>query len=189
MVEAWLKRGRQRAAVARVLRKPMTTTEICTSAREFTPGIQLRDVWFLMHPFEEHGLVICINRRLVTGRLYSLTNDGQKAVTEAFGMAVEIPPANVNWRKYSWLVRAKIRRLTLMALAELETKTHGPQTATAVRKHLRGKHPVGLNPVVRALKELLQLGVVRESGVTQRRGCKLYRVTPAGQRIIRQLKR
>ena len=83
----WLKRGRQRAAVARVLRKPMTATEICAAARAFAGHVQLRDVWFLMRQFQERGLVVCVNPRLVTGRLYSLTEDRAKVpLRMAFGI-------------------------------------------------------------------------------------------------------
>ena len=185
----WLKRGRQRAAVAQVLKKPMTGTEICAAARASNPRIQLRDVWFLMRQFQERNLVVCFNPRLVTGRLCSLTDTGRRSVAKAFGIVLEPTPTEVDWRKYSWVARARIRRLTLLGLAELESKTKDAQTATSIRKHLRNEHPVGLDLVVRALKELLSLGLVRESGVAQKRGCKLYRVTRAGQRIVEQLKR
>ncbi|HEV2354367.1 MAG TPA: hypothetical protein VGR89_08995, partial [Puia sp.] len=70
---AWLERGSQRAAVARVLRKPMTGTEICAAARAFNSHIQLRDVWHLLRQMKRHALVQCFNPRLVTGRLYLLT--------------------------------------------------------------------------------------------------------------------
>lgn len=186
---SWLKRGRQRQAVAQALRKPMTAKEICVAARIQSPCLQLRDVWHLLKQMQERGLATCHNPRLVTGRLYELTARGRAAVVVAFGAEIAAPSENIDWRKYSWVVRAKIRRLTLVALADLETKFGEAQTATAVRKHLRTEHPVGLNPVVRALKELLHLGLVREAGVTQKRCCKLYRLTPAGRRIVEQLQR
>lgn len=44
----WLKRGRQRSAAVRVLRKPMTASEICRVAQPINPHLQLRDVWFIM---------------------------------------------------------------------------------------------------------------------------------------------
>jgi len=108
-----LQRGRQRAAVARVLRKPMTGTEICSAARVFNSHIQLRDVWHLLRQMKRRGLVQCYNPRLVTGRLYLLTPKGRVAVKEAFSISIPQPPANIDWRKYSRVVRAKVRRLTL----------------------------------------------------------------------------
>lgn len=183
----WLKRGRQRAAVARVLRKPMTGTEICAAAQTVNPHIQLRDVWQLLRQMQDREIVYCINPRLVTGRLYALTARGRAAVRAAFGIPVTMPPSNLDWRKYSWVVRARVRRLTLMALGQLEAKTNAPQTATAIRKHLRTEHPVGLNPVIRALKDLLRLRMIRQAGVTEERACRLYWLTRMGHRILDQL--
>ncbi len=183
----WLKRGSQRAAVAQALRKPMTGTEICAIARTFNPRIQLRDVWHLLRQMQDREMVYCLNPRLVTGRLYALTERGRDEVHAAFGVVIAVPPANIDWRKYSWVVRAKIRRLVLAALEELEVKTHAAQTATAIRKHLRTEYAVGLNPVIRAIKELVRLGLVQPAGVTPERACKLYRLSPMGRRILRQI--
>lgn len=183
----WLKRGTQRAAVAQALRKPMTGTEICTAAREFNPRIQLRDVWHLLRQMQERKIVYCINPRLVTGRLFSLTEHGRDDVHAAFGITVGRLPTRIDWRRYSWVVRAKIRRQTLVALAHLEEKTQLPQTATAIRKHLRSTDAVGLNPVIRAVKDLVRLGLVENVGVTHERACKLYGLTTAGHRIVKQL--
>ena len=182
---AWLQRGRQRAAVARVLRKPMTGTEICAAARVFNAHIQLRDVWHLLRQMERRGLVQCFNLRLVTGRLYLLTPRGRAAVKEAFSISVPRPPANIDWRKYSRVVRAKIRRLTLISLGRLEEKTGRPQTATAIRKHL--ERSVNLNLVIRAIKDLMKLVLFQLAGVTEKRQWKLYRLTRMGRRVLNQL--
>jgi DNA-binding PadR family transcriptional regulator len=183
----YLKRGRQRAAVAQTLKKPMTGTEICSAARALNPHIQLRDIWHLLHEMEQHELVFCLTPRLVTGRLYWLTAKGRMAVQDAFRISVNDPPSNIDWRRYSWVVRAKIRRLTLIGLGHLEEKGGEPQTATTVRKRLISEHGVGLNPVIRALKDLLRLGLVRHAGLTKKHCCTLYSLTPAGKRILEQL--
>lgn len=185
----WLKRGKQRAAVAQVIRKPVTATEICAAARMINSHVQLRDIWYLLKEMQKRKLVLCRNPRLVTGRLYELTARGQHAVASAFSIPIARASEHPDWRKYSWVVRAKIRRMTLLSLDHLQEKSGTPQTATGVRKHLRSEHAVALNPVVKALKDLLRLGLVKEAGVTKQRCCKLYRVTPAGKRIIEQLRR
>lgn len=182
---AWILRGRQRAAVARVLRKPMTGTEICAEARRFNTHIQLRDVWHLLRQMQRRRLVQCLNPRLVTGRLYGLTPLGREAVQKAFAITIPMPPANLDWRKYSWVVRAKIRRLTLLSLANLEAKTAGPQTATSIRKYL--ERPVNLNMVIRAIKDLVKLGLIQKAGLTEYRQWQLYRLTGMGRRILKQL--
>jgi DNA-binding PadR family transcriptional regulator len=126
---------------------------------------------------------------LVTGRLYALTERGRDDVHAAFGIVVAITPTNVDWRKYSRVVRAKIRRLALVALGEMELRTHSGHTATSIRKYLRQEHAVGLNPVIRAVKDLVKLGLVQQDGVTGERACKLYRLTRMGRRILDQLNR
>jgi DNA-binding PadR family transcriptional regulator len=182
----WMQRSRQRAAMARVLCKPMTATEICATARKFTPQIQLRDVWFLMRQFEKRGLAVCLNPQQVTGKLYRLTEPGRKAARLAFGINHVRPPAGIDWRKYSWMVRAKIRRLTLCSLGQLETKA--PQTATEIRKHILKEYCAGLNPVLRSVRELAGKKLITCVGVTPVRACKLYRLTPTGRAIVKQLR-
>ena len=181
----WLQRGRQRAAIARVLRKPMTATEICAAAGKFTPQIQLRDVWFLMRQFERRGLAVCLNPQQVTGKLYCLTEPGRLATRHAFDIGHPRPPERIDWRKYSWVIRAKIRRLVLCGLGQLEAKA--PQTATEIRKHIRHDYPAGLNPVLRAVRELADKKLITCIGVTPVRACKLYRLTSSGRAIVKQL--
>lgn len=184
----WIRRGSQRSAVARVLRKPMTATEICSAARQITPRIQLRDVWFLLRQFQERGLVTSPNPRVTNGRLHELTLRGVDAVREAFGMIVAPPPSLVDWRKYAQVVRARIRRMTLIQLESLDTRNETGQTAMAIRRQLRTHYPVGLNPILRAMKDLLRLSLVKEVGVTPLRSCRLYQLTPAGRRVAEQLR-
>ena len=100
-------------------------------------------------------------------------------------MSVPRPPANIDWRKYSWVVRAKIRGLTLVSLGSLEEKTGSPQTATAIRKHL--ERSVNLNLVIRAIKDLLKLGLFQVAGLTGKRQGKLYRLTRMGRRVLNQV--
>ena len=185
----WLKRGRQRAAVAQALRKPMTGARICSTARTLAPLIRLRDVWHLLKQMQQRELVFCLTPRLVTGRLYSLNAKGRSAAYHAFGISISEPPSNIDWRKYSQVVRAAVRRYTLIGLGQIEKNTGQAQTATAVRKCVRTEHGVGLNPVIRALKDLMKAGLLHQDGFTAQRCCKLYRLTPAGKRILEQLQR
>jgi len=82
----WLQRGRQRAAVAGSLRKPMTASEICRAARQTNPHVQLRDIWLIMRQLEEKKLVVCLNPRQTNGKLYSLTDHGREVVAAGFGI-------------------------------------------------------------------------------------------------------
>ena len=181
----WIRRGRQHAAVAQVLRRPMTTTEICTAARQIAPRIQLRDVWLMLQEMRERGLVICLNPKHVTGKLYTLTLRGRRTVRQVFCTSVRRAPAGIDWRKYARIARAKVRRLVLLELARVPPETLA--TATTVRKGLRESHPIGLNPTIRALKELEQLGLVRSEPVSDRDSRKRYFLSNSGAAIARQI--
>ena len=177
----WLKRGRQRSAIVRVLRKPMTASEICQAAKPINPHLRLRDVWFIMPQLGERGLAVCLNSRQTTGKLYCLTSLGLKLAADAFGESMTGTPPGVDWRKYARVVRARVRKCVLLELARMPAGTAA--TASKVRKSLRERQPVGLNPAIRALKELERLGLVRSttsSGTDARRS---YSLTKAGLAI------
>ncbi len=182
----WICRGRQRAAVARVLRKPMTTSEICTAAREFTPRIQLRDVWYLLQQMRERDLVRCLNPHHVTGKLYELTLRGRRALPGAFDVAptINARPASPDWRKYARVVRAKVRRAVLLAVARSPSPAHA--TAAALRRRLREDHGLGLNATIRALQELEGMNLVR-SKQDPESGRRCYTLTAEGGRVLIQL--
>jgi hypothetical protein len=183
----WLKRGKQRAAVARVLRKPMTAVEICDAAREWAPKLQLRDVWFLMRQVADKGLALPLNERSNNGRLYALTDEGRTAVATAFDVLIEPLPRAINWRIYSWVVRARIRKQVLLGMAQWEAHSHDGVTASQLRKFLLAEHPLALNPTIRAVRELAAKDLLTCVGTTKMRGCKLYRLSPMGWRIVEQL--
>ena len=188
-LEKWLRRGTQRAAVLQALRKPMPASELCREARRINRHLQLRDLWLLLPQLRARSLVTCLTPRQANGKLYALTPTGRTLVQHAFTLEHPVFPATVNWRDYSWVVRAKTRRLTLDGLARLGEKSGQPQTASTVRRFLRTEHPVGLNPMLRSLKELLRRGLIRVAGTTEERPLRLYQLTPAGERIVTQLRR
>jgi len=182
--KSWLKRGRQRAAVAQVLRKPMTETQICVAARRIAPRIQLRDVWHLLTSMRQQGLVACLNPNALTGKVYALTNKGRRAVTASFG-GQSLPPAKwVDWRRYGWVVRGRVRRMVLMELTR--PWAVGGGTASEIRRRLRDRCPVGLNPTVRALKELVQAKLVKVEQDGRNRLRKQYVLTRQGAAIAQQ---
>ncbi len=183
--KSWLKRGRQRAAVAQVLCKPMTKTQICTAARRVAPRIQLRDVWHLLASMRQEGLVACLNPNALTGKVYALTSKGRRAVAASFG-AQSLPPAKeVDWQCYGWVVRGRVRRMVLLELTR--PWAMGGGTASEIRRRLRDHYPVGLNPTVRALKELVQAKLVKAEQDGRSRRRKRYMLTRQGAAIAQQL--
>jgi len=185
VLSRWLRWGRQKSAVAQVLRKPMTASEIAKAAQRLNSRLRLRDVWHLMRQFQERDLVACLNPHAATGKLYMLTDLGRAAVATIFHTPVEMVEAQVDWRRYGRVARARIRRLLLLGLAQWSAVL--PLTASLIRRLLRDKHPLGLGPTVRGLKELEQFGLVKSQPVNSRSTRKFYQVTRQGHLIARQL--
>ena len=183
----WLRRGRQRSAVAQALRKPMIASQIWQGARQFNSRVQLRDVWFVMHQFQKRGLTQCLNPSQVTGKLYCLTDVGRKVAAHAFKIKVPPHPMDVPWKKYSLVVIAKTRRLVVLELGKCAPLNLGEATTARIRKRLSQSYPIGLNPVMRSLKELTKLGIVECIGITRKQQRKIYHLTKDGERIREQL--
>lgn len=188
-LERWLKRGRQRSAVVRVLKKPMTATEIHRAVWNINPHLQLRDLWRILPALEAKGLVVGRPPRRRPGRLYGLSDLGWQVAQQAFGLVYIAQPAHVDWLRYSWVVRAKIRRLTLDKLAWLVERTGEAQFASNLRRFMRADYPVGLNSVLRALKELAEKRLIFFELADDDSGRRCYNLTTAGRRIVHQLRR
>ena len=129
--------------------------------------------------------MLCLNPRHVTGKLDVLTDWGRQVVAKAFKETRPEVSRDVDWRRYAQVVRAKVRKLMLLELAKRPETM--PKTATAIRKSLRDKHPVGLNPTIRALKDLERLGLVRQTAVGDRETRRTYTITKAGVATAQQL--
>ena len=178
-------RGRQKRAILQVLHHPMTGKQVCLEARRIDPHILLQDVWYVMHQFQNRGLCTCLTPGQVTGKLYCLTELGRKVVAHAFKLKIPAPPDNVPWKKYSLVVRAKTRRVLVLELGKFPNPDEA--TATRIRKRLAQNYPIGLNPVMRSLKELTKMGVVECTGVTKKQQRRIYKLTRDGERIREQL--
>jgi DNA-binding PadR family transcriptional regulator len=140
-----------------------------------------------MRQMADRGLALPLNERSNNGRLYALTDAGRRAVKAAFD--VSIPPLSdsIDWKLYSWVVRARIRKRVLLGMAQMEARSPDGHTATQTRKHLLTDYPVGLNPVLHAVRELAAKKLITCVGVTKVRACKLYRLSPTGRAIVKQL--
>ena len=165
----------------------MTTGEIWRAAQTFNTRIQLRDVWFILRQCERRGLVRCFSRREPTGKIYYWTDQGRAVIEAVFGVVVGPVPRGISWWKYSRIARSKVRRLVLLDLAHVRFPHDQMKTAVCVRQSLREAHSVSLNSVIRALHELLQLGLIRINGEGGKRRQKLYRLLPAGRRFAELL--
>lgn len=169
------------------LARPMTQTELRNIAMQINPHIQLRDIWHLMNQFQEKGLAACLNPGSPVGKIFSLTEHGRKAVQEGLGIEIKPIPAGIDWKAYSYAARAKARKAVLVELWKLSIENHAGITATQVRKGLKERFPIGLNPTIRALKELKKHGLIEQIEAAQKSRYRLYRLTEQGEKIARQL--
>ena len=184
-VVRWVKRGSQRRAIVMALTKPKTSKEILEDTKQVNPHILLQDIWFNMSQFKQRGLAFCLNPDAITGKLHFLTDFGRSIVEEAFGLKIEPFPVDIDWELYSFVVRATTRKAVLKELGTRFDKKE--ETTAEIRKNLKERHPIGLNPTIRALKELTQHGLVKCVGVTEKGGHKLYLLTEQGERIVGQM--
>ena len=183
----WIKRGRQKTAVAQALRRPMTPSEIWRAARSQNRHIQLRDVWFILRECKRRGLIHRLGRRAVTGKVYYWTDQGRAVVGSTFAIVLAPPPRGITWAKYSFVMRSKMRRLVLLELAHPRfTPVYGV-AATRIRRRLSDRHPACLNSVIRALRELRARGLVNVAGEGEKRGQNLYRLTREGKHLAELL--
>jgi hypothetical protein len=182
-----LKRGRQKRVIVQVLRKPMTATEIVTAGRQINPHLQLRDLWFLMPQLQQRNLLTCLTPDELTGKLYCLTDFGRYVADIAFGILAEGAPEDIDWRKYAWVARGRIRRLVLLEVSCHRLGEEKAKTSSRVRKRL--PCPVSFNSTRQALGELRRARLIRCVALTSN-GCqKLYRTAHQGERIAAQLLR
>lgn len=179
----WVSRGRQRRAFFQVLKKPMTAGEIWQEARQLNPRIQLRDVCFLLRLFMKKGLVYCLAYERAKGSLFSWTEYGREILSLS-GVHVHAP-TDVDWNAYSFVVRAKIRRLIVGEMS-LTSHIQDGMTAEAIRRSLCKKQSFWLRSITRALKGLEARGVIECTGNTKIGKRKLYQLTENGKRIARQ---
>jgi DNA-binding PadR family transcriptional regulator len=165
----------------------MTPSEIWRTARSHNHRIQLRDVWFILRQGIRRGLMRRLGRREVTGKVYYWTDHGRAVLETAFRISLTPAPVGMVWSKYSLVMRSKIRRLVLLELAQMRLSGNRAKTAAKMRQSLKQKHPVSLNSVIRALKELRFSKLVDARVEAGKRGQKSYRLTRSGQRIAELL--
>jgi Fe2+ or Zn2+ uptake regulation protein len=181
-IRIWLKRGKQRRAVAQALTAPRTQAELRELASVHAPQIQLRDVWAILQDCVERGLVACLNPKTTIGKRYFWTMNGKRAAQRAFKLTFNFPEP-LNWNHYAFVTRAPLRRHILQELAQSLGKPESC-TATEIRKSLQEKYPVGINSVLRALQALAGAGLVKRQSSETR---KAYRLTNAGMQIHRAM--
>jgi DNA-binding PadR family transcriptional regulator len=152
-------------------------------AKRVAPQTQLRDLWLHLRQLESRGLVVRLSPNLTTGKVYALTDLGREVIKQAFGVETPPAPARIHWRSYSLVARAKVRRLVLWEIGRAHVLVDQLKTASRIRKNLLDTHPLGLNAVLRVMKELQSLNLIAFQ-IGSFRNEKVYHLTRRGKRIL-----
>lgn len=116
----WLKRSRRRRAVIKVMTKPKMPCEIHEQA--LNGVVSLSNTSEIVRALVEESLVICINPKEKTGRLYGLTKTGKVARGKIFPHepSYQSIPREI-LRDYTYVVRGKHRRAVIKVMSDRRT--------------------------------------------------------------------
>ena len=181
--DEWLGSACQQRAVLASIRKPMACRDIHAAAVGQNPHIRLRDVGQLIGKLIARGYVRCVSRLPVTGSLYHLTLKGRQHLAQHANIRRAGCPRNIDWELYAKVSRGKTRKSVLLELHRLQLKTSEPQTIGKLRRKLISHHPITLNATIRAMNELVALGVATCEGRTRKSGLRQFMLTEPGKRI------
>jgi DNA-binding HxlR family transcriptional regulator len=101
-----------------------------------------------------------------------------------------VPPlaGKANWNSFGKVVRARVRQVVLDEIAKPSPRGAAGKCASEIRKNLLERSPMELSRTIRAVDELSRLKLIRVTGWTPKPRRKLYRLTPAGRRVVKILK-
>jgi hypothetical protein len=80
-----------------------------------------------------------------------------------------------------------LRERVLLGIARTEAHNSDGQTASQIRNLIRVEHPVGLNPVLRAVRELAGRKLITCVGTAKGRVGKLYWLSKSGGEIVQAI--
>jgi len=75
---AWVVRGKQRTAILKAISRPKTPTQIRKNSLQFNGKISLNNTSDILRQFARKGIAVCLNAEAKVGRLYKLTDEGEK---------------------------------------------------------------------------------------------------------------
>ena len=169
-------RGKQRKAVYKALKQPVTGKQILETARKEAPSMSYQDLRHILRKFQEEGIVTCLNPDCQTGRFYVQSNYEGK-----------ISQTSSEMELCAKIGRAKTRLAVLSEIAKERFFESNPLTATQIKKYMREHYPLGLNHVIAALKFLEEHSLIEAGGYTDKRELKIYRITDFGRTILNRV--
>ena len=78
---AWIVRGIQRIAVLKAMHKPQAPKQIRKNSIHYNENISLYNACDVLRGFLKQGIAVCLNPEERIGKVYNLTDDGEKIRT------------------------------------------------------------------------------------------------------------
>jgi hypothetical protein len=179
MLAAWAAEGSQKSAILRVMRQPLSGSQILSRAQKYNSRITYRDLWAVLQAATKKGVVECLTPDIKNGKIYFPTSIGRRVLQTAFSNSILTPP-EIDWNAYAYLCAGKARWWVFL---HLEDRNGHPRRATDIKKALREVHGVTLNQTSRALLELELCGLIKIAGVSKKRASRLFGYTSQGRSI------
>ena len=95
----------------------------------------------------------------------------------------------VDYSKYSFVIRASIRKAIVREMDLLERRNPHGIRISRLRKALNERHPIGVNPVSHAVRDLIKAGVLKSLPVNKTRTRHAFRLAYPGRKILSEMNR
>ncbi len=82
MLYSWVSRGAQRTAILLSFFKPMTAKQVRKESLQINPRISLSNACDIIRQLLTKKLIICLTPKAGNGKVYKLTEQGEKLRTE-----------------------------------------------------------------------------------------------------------
>lgn len=166
----WLRKKGERTAVLRIMTKPMTPTEI---------GEKIGLKRIRVRGFLEKGIFKCLTPKAKKGRVYGLTEKGQKTakrLAKDEDRAYSYFELDIDWYSYGWITCSKPVRMIFKAVAT------GRESVKEIDEYLKapGRQLIlTYSYKYKLLRDLVKKGLLSVSGDKR----KLFALTEKGKEI------
>lgn len=79
---SWVNRGRQRRAVIKAMFNTLMPSQILRKAKNYNQKLTMNNTSDVLRSFVRKGITVCLNEGAKIGRLYKLTEVGEKIRNE-----------------------------------------------------------------------------------------------------------
>ena len=116
----WLQRSPRRTVVMKVMTKPKITSEIHEEA--LNGVVSLSNTSEILKSLREEGLIVCINPKEKTGKLYGLTKEGKAIRNKTYPHEPAYQDISKKIvKEYAYVIRGKHRRAVIKVMSDRKT--------------------------------------------------------------------